>query len=108
MEVSTQLIRPLRAQRLEIRCNVGDVMVANLAVHIVFFFERHLDSRPLTRAFAHALTNLPVFAGRMTMVDGAMRIRCEGQGVPFTCVSSDHTLWLGIRSASGESRQWLV
>src|SRR6202035_3456230 len=83
-------------------------MVANLAVHIVFFFERHLDSRALTRAFAHALTNLPVFAGRMTMVDGAMRIRCEGQGVPFTCVSSDHTLCEAIRSASEDSGQWLV
>jgi len=46
----------------------------------------------LARSFAQALTNLPIFAGRMALVDGAMRIRCEGQGVPFTSVSSDrHT-----------------
>jgi len=54
--VSTQLIKPSHAQRLEVRCNVGDAIVANLAVHVVFFFERHLDTRALTRAFAHALT----------------------------------------------------
>jgi hypothetical protein len=106
--VSTQLIRPSHAQRLEIRCNVGDAMVANLAVHIVFFFERHLDTRALTRAFAHALTTLPIFAGRMAMVDGTMRIRCEGQGVPFTSVSAGHTLREAIRSASKDNGLWLV
>jgi hypothetical protein len=106
--VSTQLIRPSQTQRLEIRCNVGDVMVANLAVHIVFFFERHLDTGALTRAFGHALTNLPIFAGRMAMVHGTMRIRCEGQGVPFTSVSSGHTLRDAIRSASEDNGLWLV
>ena len=65
--MSTQLIRPSHAQRLEIRCNVGDAMVANLAVHVVFFFERTLDTSALTRAFAQALTNLPIFAGRMAL-----------------------------------------
>ena len=106
--MSTQLIRPLHAERLEIRCNVGDAIVANLAVHIVFFFERHLDTRALTRAFAHALTNLPIFAGRMALVDGTMRIRCEGQGVPFTSVSSGRTLREAIRSASQDSGLWLI
>jgi hypothetical protein len=106
--MSTQLIRPLHGQRLEIRCNVGDAIVANLAVHLVFFFERRLDTEKLTRAFAHALTNLPIFAGRMAIVEGAMRIRCEGQGVPFTAVSSGRTLREAIRSASDDSGLWLV
>jgi hypothetical protein len=108
MPVSTQLIRPLHAEPLEIRCNVGDAMVANLAVHIVFFFGRHLDTGALTRAFAHALTNLPIFAGRMTVVDGRMAIRCEGQGVPFTSVSSGRTLREAIRSVSADSGGWLI
>jgi Transferase family len=98
----------LHAQRLEIRCNVGDAMVANLAVHLVFFFERKLDTGALTRAFARALTNLPIFAGRMALVHGAMRIRCDGQGVPFTSVSSDRTLRDAIRSASRDNGLWLV
>ena len=83
-------------------------MVANLAVHIVFFFERHLDMTALARSFAQALTNLPIFAGRMALVDGAMRIRCEGQGVPFTSVSSGRTLVEAIRSASQDIGLWLI
>jgi hypothetical protein len=106
--MSTQLIRPSHSQRLEIRCNVGDAIVANLAIHLVFFFERHLDTSALTRAFAHALTNLPIFAGRMAIVDGRMQIRCEGQGVPFTSVSSCHTLREAIRSASEDDGLWLI
>lgn len=106
--MSTQLIKPSHAQRLDIRCNVGDAIVANLAVHIVFFFERQLDTRMLTRAFAHALDNFPIFAGRMAVVGGAMRIRCEGQGVPFTSVSSGRSLREAIRSASDDTGGWLV
>ena len=108
MPVSTELIRPLHAERLEIRCNVGDAIVANLAVHIVFFFERHLDTEALTRAFARALTNLPIFAGRMALVGGRMRIRCAGQGVPFTSVSSGRTLPEAIGSVSADSGLWLI
>jgi hypothetical protein len=101
-------MRPLNAERLEVRCNVGDVMVANLAVHVVFFFERRLDTRALGSAFARALTNLPIFAARMATVEGRMRIRCEGQGVPFTSVSSGRTLREAIRSASEDTGLWLV
>jgi Transferase family len=106
--VPTELIRPLRTERLDIRCNVGDAIVANLAVHIVFFFERRLDVRMLSDAFMHALTTLPVFAGRMTLGKGRMRIRCTGQGVPFTSVSSDRTLADAIRSVSEDAGGWLI
>src|ERR1044072_8551045 len=94
------MIRPLPARRLEIRCDVGDAIVANLAIHIVFFFERKLDAEALTRAFAHALADFPLFAGRRAVVDGRMRIRCAGHGVPFTSVSSGRTLRDAIRSTS--------
>ena len=106
--MSTQLIRPSHAQRLEIRCNAGDAIVANLAVHVVFFFERRLDTSALAGAFAQALTKLPIFAGRMAVDGRRMRIRCEGQGVPFTAVSSDRTLCDAIRSTSEDSGLWLV
>ncbi len=106
--MSTQLIRPLHTPRLDIRCNVGDAIVANLAIHIVFFFERHLDITALTGAFARALENLPIFAGRMATVNGRMRIRCAGHGVPFTAVSSDRTLGEAIHSASQDRGLWLV
>jgi transferase family protein len=82
-----------------------------LAVHIVFFFERQLDTRALARAFAHALEEVPIFAGRMAPMAGAagkMRIHCAGQGVPFTTVSSDRTLRDAIQSASVDTGLWLI
>jgi Transferase family len=106
--MSTQMISPLHAQRLDVRCNVVDVVLSNVAIHLVFFFERQLDTRVLNDAFVHALTNLPIFAGRMTLVGGALRIRCRGQGVPFTSVSSDRTLHEAIRSVTKDSGDWLV
>jgi hypothetical protein len=106
--MSTQMIRPLHAQRLDIRCNVVDVVLSNVANHVVFFFERRLDTRALADAFAHALANIPIFAGRMTLVKGALRIRCGGQGVPFTSVSSDRTRHEAIRSVTEDSGDWLV
>ncbi|WP_046320281.1 acyltransferase [Mycobacterium sp. UM_Kg1] len=104
----TQLIQPRHPQRFEIRCNVGDALVANLAVHLVFFFPRQLDARALASAFAQALTRLPLFAGRLGMRHGRMRIRCAGQGVPFTTVSSECTLPEAIRSISADTGGWLV
>jgi hypothetical protein len=106
--MSTQMISPLHAQRLDIRCNVVDVVLSNVANHLVFFYERQLDTRVLADAFAHALTNLPIFAGRMTLVGGALRIRCRGRGVPFTSVSSDRTLHEAIRLVTEDSGDWLV
>lgn len=106
--MSAQLIKPSAAQRLDVRCNVGDAIVANLAIHLIFFFERHLDTRALTHAFARALTNLPIFAGRITFSNGRMRIRCEGQGVPFTSASSGRTLREAIRSVAEDRGPWLI
>lgn len=103
-----QLIKPTQPQLLDIRCNVGDAIVANFVVHIVFFFERRLDTNVLRRAFERALTNLPIFAGRLAMADGTMRIRCRGQGVPFTSASSDRTLREAIRAVSADSGCWLI
>jgi hypothetical protein len=106
--VSTQMISPLHAQRLDIRCNVVDVVLSNVANHLVFFFERQLDTKVLADAFAQALTNLPIFAGRTTLVRGALRIRCRGQGVPFTSGSSDRTLHEAVRSVTEDSGDWLL
>lgn len=106
--MSTQLIQPRHPQRFDIHCNVGDAIVANLAVHIVFFFPRRLEARALTGAFAQALDSFPLFAGRLAMSHGRMRIRCAGQGVPFTTVSCGRTLRQAIRSASEDTGGWLI
>jgi hypothetical protein len=107
-DVPAHLIRPTRAQRLDVRCNVGDAIVANLATHIVLFYESRLDTAMLADAFGHALCALPVFAGRMTVSGGRMGIRCRGQGAAFTSVVSDRTLAEAIRSTVNDTGQWLV
>ena len=104
----TQTSKPTRTQRFDIRCNVADAMNANVAVHIVFFFNRRLNVDALGLALARALTTMPMFAGRMTMRDGGTRIRCYGQGVPFTSASSDCTLDDAIRSLTQDSGDWLI
>ena len=104
----TQLIKPLQVQRLDIRCTAIDTALSNVANHLVFFFESRLDTTDLVDAFREALTILPVFAGRTTQLGGSLRIRCRGQGVPFTSVSSDRTLRDAMRSVTGDGGDWLV
>jgi hypothetical protein len=106
--MSTQTISPLGERPLDIRCTVVDVVLSNVANHLVCVFERRLDTTALTDAFAHALTSLPIFAGRLAMVGGALRIRCRGQGVPFTAVSSDRTRHEAIRSLMEGNGDWLI
>lgn len=107
--MSSRLITPAPpTPRFEIRCDVGDAIVANLATHFVFFFERRLDPVALANAFARALQKFPIFAGRMATVNGRMRIRDAGRGVPFSTVSSPRTLADAIRSASEDDGLWLV
>jgi hypothetical protein len=105
----TALIKPSQVRRFDVRCNVIDVVLSNVANHLVFFFERRLDPVTLVDAFARALTALPVFAGRTSMLGGVLRIRCRGQGVPFTTAVSDRTLEEVIRSSTeDDSGAWLV
>jgi hypothetical protein len=105
--MSTELIGPSRVRRLDIRCNVGDAIVANLAIHFVLFFQRRLDGGTLARALADALGAFPVFAGRMALAGGVMRIRCEGRGVPLSSAWSDRTLDEAIQSVAQDGL-WLV
>lgn len=102
------MIRPLRPQRIDIRCTVVDVVLSNVANHLVFFFPRRLDTTVLAESFALALTHVPIFAGRLRWVRGALQIRCRGQGVPFTVTSSDRTLHQAIRSVTDDDETWLV
>lgn len=106
--MATQMIRPARRQRLDVRCSVVDVVLSNVANHIVFFFDRKLDCALLADALAKALAAVPPFAGRLTMVGGVLRIRCRGQGVPLTSVLSDRTCRQAIRSVAEDSGEWLL
>lgn len=106
--MTTRAVRPSNVEPFDIRCGASDALVANLAVHVVFFFARRLDTTALSRAFTRALETLPLFAGRMSWARGGMLIRCAGQGVPFTHVSSELTMNEAIRSVADDGGLWLV
>ena len=59
-------------------------------------------------SIARALAKFPIFDGRLSVVRGAMRIRCAGKGVPFTAATSDLTLCEAIRAAAVDDGLWLV
>jgi hypothetical protein len=104
----TLTVTPKQARDLDIRCNVTDVVLSNIANHLVFFVPRRLDTTALMDAFGQALTSLPVYAGRLTLRRGAVHICCRGQGVPFTSARSGHTLDQAIRAATTDNGHWLV
>ncbi len=106
--MAAQLIRPTSVRPLDVRCSVGDVIVANLAVHIVFFFEKRVDTATLIRPLARALTRVPIFAGRLRGAGRGMRIRCAGQGVPFSEVSVGTTMSQAVHSVLTDTGLWLV
>lgn len=106
--MSTHMIRPSQPQPREIRCDVGDAIVANLAIHVVFFFRRQLDPVALVTGFTRALDSFPIYAGRMTVSRRGMGIRCAGRGVPLTLASSDRTLEDAIRSTVEGTGFWLI
>lgn len=106
--MATHLIRPQSVRPLDIRCSVGDVIVANLAVHVVFFFEKRLETDALMKSLARALAGVPIFAGRLRWAGGGLRIRCTGQGVPFSEASAGVTIGEAVRSVAADRGLWLV
>lgn len=106
--MSPRLVTPTTCARRDIRCDVGDAIVANLAIHFVFFFDRALDVDELRHSFARTLERYFVFGGRLTVLEGRMAIRCRGRGVPFTIVSSPRTLLEAMRATADDTGQWLV
>jgi hypothetical protein len=85
-------IRSGRSASTVVRCGLTDPIASDLAVSVVFFFDRALDSERLADGLARALDRLPVFAGRLRDRPGAPDIVCADQGVPMTVADVDRTL----------------
>jgi hypothetical protein len=75
-----------------IRCDISDLMLVELAVSVVFFFERELDVDRLADSLAAALRRLPAFAGRLHRNGAELKIVCDDSGVPLTVYEADETL----------------
>ncbi|RAJ42713.1 transferase family protein [Kitasatospora sp. SolWspMP-SS2h] len=76
-----------------VRCSVGDLLLADLPVSVVFFHDRPLDPDALADGLARALGHLPEFAGRLrTDGGGGLWIDPDDSGVPFTVADAPYTL----------------
>ncbi|BAJ28270.1 MULTISPECIES: acyltransferase [Kitasatospora] len=89
-------VRTVRAGRPgpgPVRCAVGDLLLADLPVSVVFFHDGPLDPDALAAGLARALGDLPEFAGRLrTAPDGELWIDTDDSGVPFTVADAPYTL----------------
>ena len=77
------LVRPARAPGTVIACALTDVMMADLAVSVVFFYDRALDSGALEAGLAAALDHLPPFAGRLRTTGDRLELVCDGSGAAW-------------------------
>lgn len=75
-----------------VRCGLMDTMLAELAVSVVYFFDRTLDEDALAAGLSLALARVPVFGGRLRTVGAALEIVCDDSGVPLTSYDVDETL----------------
>ncbi|MFF4338377.1 acyltransferase [Kitasatospora sp. NPDC001540] len=93
-DTETRTVRAGRADRPgPVRCAVGDLLLADLPVSVVFFHAQPLDPDALAAGLARALERLPEFAGRLrTGDDGDLWIDTDDSGVPFTVADAPYTL----------------
>ncbi|MBP0449353.1 hypothetical protein J5Y04_07280 [Kitasatospora sp. RG8] len=85
-------VRAGRAPGTILRCGLMDTMLADLSVSVVLFFQQALDEDRLAAGLARALERVPVFAGRLRTVDGALEVVCDDSGVPVDGYDVDGTL----------------
>ena len=83
---------PPGAPERVIRCDISDLMLAELSVTVVFFYERELDVDRLADSLSGTLARLPAFAGRLRRRGDALEIVCDDSGVPLTVYEADETL----------------
>ncbi|QMU76248.1 hypothetical protein GXW83_11330 [Streptacidiphilus sp. PB12-B1b] len=88
----TRTVRAQSTTGTVVRCGLVDTMLADLAVSVVYFFERPLDEERLAEGLARALELLPTFAGRLRTRDDQLEIVCDNSGVPLEVYDVGDTL----------------
>jgi hypothetical protein len=88
----TRTIRAGSAPGTVIRCDISDLLLVELSVSVVFFFERELDVDALAGSLAGALGRIPAFGGRLRRRDGVLEVVCDDSGVPLTVYDVDETM----------------
>jgi hypothetical protein len=90
----SRLIPAESAPGTVISCSLTDVMMADITVSVVFFFERALDTGHLADSLAGALGAVPAFAGRLRPSgNGAgLELVCDGSGAAWSSGDARETL----------------
>src|ERR1700749_3806588 len=68
----TRTIHAGGASGAVVRGDISDLMLVELSVTVVFFFERELDVARLADSLSGALGRLPAFAGRLRRRGGGL------------------------------------
>ncbi|GAA1256064.1 hypothetical protein GCM10009665_53150 [Kitasatospora nipponensis] len=89
---AVRTVRAGTASGQVVRCDLSDVMLADLPVSVVFFYPHALDEERLLDGLARALARVPLFAGRLRTVEGELQIVCDDAGVPVTLADATETL----------------
>lgn len=90
--IDSRTVRAGRTGGAVIRCGLADLMLADLPVSVVFFFDHTLDHALLASGLAEALGCVPAFAGRLREDEHALEIVCDDSGIPFSVQGLDETL----------------
>ncbi len=75
-----------------ITCGIADRLLEKFPISVVFFYRESIDHAKLISALKPVLTDFPMFAGVLKIIDGNLYIDCNNQGVLFTTVTEDSTL----------------
>jgi hypothetical protein len=91
-QIASQSVQPERRTGQVITCTGIDAMLQHVPVSVVFLFEQTLDHRRLIDSLPRLLTEYPLFAGRLQLIDNRLQIECNDQGVRVSVVERSDTL----------------
>ena len=91
-----------------IRCNISDQLLSNIAVPVVFFYEKSIDYNLMIESLKEVLNDFPVFAGIMRNIDNYLHIDCNNKGVLFSITKDDCILGVVIKELLNTKAERLV
>lgn len=74
-----------------ITCSITDQLL-NVPVPVCFFYKQSVNHQTLIESLQTVLTDFPIFAGVLKVLNGHLQIECNNQGIPFRVINDDSTL----------------
>lgn len=96
----TRTIRAKSATGAVIRCSLTDMMLSDLSVSVVFFYDQTPDIDRLADGLARAFEQVPLFAGRLRTAGDRLELVCDGSGISMPVYDVDESLDEAIARAT--------